>query len=310
MPWTMTLESLVSQIAMSVTPRSCELGGPLGRTVHGVHPLRRAGCSRRRGSRRPSSALLPSRRTTSGLVTVSPRCSSRASAWMMPLATASQAVMPPKTLTKTLFTAGSDEHDLQPVRHHLGARAAADVEEVGRLDAAVPLAGVRDHVEGGHDQARAVADDADLAVELDVVEVLGLGGLLQRVDRGLVHRAPRGRGAGTPAFSSRVTLASRQQHPAVAVLGERVDLDQRGVLGDERLPQLRPRCRRPGRRPRPGSRPRSTISRALASSTPLHGVDRRPWRPCPGSRAATCSISMPPATLAMQRKVRFARSSR
>src|ERR1051325_1066265 len=34
MPWTMTLESLVSQIAMSSLPRSRELGGALGRTAH------------------------------------------------------------------------------------------------------------------------------------------------------------------------------------------------------------------------------------------------------------------------------------
>src|SRR5690242_15600928 len=39
MPWTMTLESLVSQIAMSSLPRSRELGGTLGRTVHRVDPL-------------------------------------------------------------------------------------------------------------------------------------------------------------------------------------------------------------------------------------------------------------------------------
>ena len=64
--------------------------------------------------------------------------------------------------------------------------AAADVEEVGRLDPAELLAGVGDHVQRGHDQAGAVADDADLAVELDVVEVLLLGRLLQRVGRGLV----------------------------------------------------------------------------------------------------------------------------
>ena len=39
MPWTMTLESLVSQIAMSSDPRRRELGGALGRAVHRVHPL-------------------------------------------------------------------------------------------------------------------------------------------------------------------------------------------------------------------------------------------------------------------------------
>ena len=52
--------------------------------------------------------------------------------------------------------------------------------------AAELLAGVRDDVEGRHDQAGAVADDADLAVELDVVEVLLLGLGLQRVGGGLV----------------------------------------------------------------------------------------------------------------------------
>ena len=34
---------------------------------------------------------------------------------MMPLATSSQAVMPPKTLTKTLFTAGSDSTISRPL---------------------------------------------------------------------------------------------------------------------------------------------------------------------------------------------------
>ena len=72
----------------------------------------------------------------------------------MPLATASQAVMPPKTLTKTLLTCGSRQDDVQAVGHDLGARAAADVEEVGRLLAAELLTGVRDDVEGAHDQAR------------------------------------------------------------------------------------------------------------------------------------------------------------
>src|SRR3954470_4249310 len=39
MPWTMTFESLVSQIAITSLPRSRELGGALGRSVHRVHPL-------------------------------------------------------------------------------------------------------------------------------------------------------------------------------------------------------------------------------------------------------------------------------
>ena len=41
-------------------------------------------------------------------------------------------------------------------------KAAADVEEVGGLHAAMALAGVGDDVERRHDETRAVADDADL----------------------------------------------------------------------------------------------------------------------------------------------------
>src|SRR5690606_2473839 len=48
---------------------------------------------------RPSSTRLPSRRTTSGLEAVSPSVSR---APLMPFATASHAVIPPKTLTNTL----------------------------------------------------------------------------------------------------------------------------------------------------------------------------------------------------------------
>src|ERR1700733_8644882 len=57
--------------------------------------------------------------------------------------------------------------DLQPVGHHLGRRAAPDVEEVRRPDAAVLLARVGDDVERGHAQPGPVADDADLALERD-----------------------------------------------------------------------------------------------------------------------------------------------
>src|SRR4051812_64839 len=76
------------------------------------------------------------------------------------------------------------QDDVQAVGHDLGRGAATDVQEVGRLDAAELLTGVRDDVEGAHDQAGTVADDAHLAVELDVVEVLLLGRGLERVGGG------------------------------------------------------------------------------------------------------------------------------
>src|SRR6478752_7136993 len=81
------------------------------------------------------------------------------------------------------------QDDLQPVGHHLGRRTAPDVEEVRRLDPSVLLPGIGDHVERRHHQAGTVADDADGTVELDVVEVLGLGLRLQRVGRELVLQA-------------------------------------------------------------------------------------------------------------------------
>src|SRR5690606_5261829 len=80
-----------------------------------VSTWRTAGWLRSLRIERPSSALLPSRRTTRGLVTFSPLDSSSSSACTMPLATASQAVMPPKTLTKTLLTAGSPRMISRPL---------------------------------------------------------------------------------------------------------------------------------------------------------------------------------------------------
>src|SRR5699024_6740838 len=65
--------------------------------------------------RRPSSALLPSRRTTSGWVTGVPFDSSSWKACTMPLATASQAVIPPNTLTNTLLTCGSPRITSRPL---------------------------------------------------------------------------------------------------------------------------------------------------------------------------------------------------
>ena len=57
--------------------------------------------------RRPSAALLPSRRTTIGRFTCSPPALSIPIADTIPFATASHEVIPPKTLTSTLRTDGS-----------------------------------------------------------------------------------------------------------------------------------------------------------------------------------------------------------
>ena len=129
------------------------------------------------------------------------------------------------------------QDDVEAGGHHLRRGAAADVEEVGRLDAAVLLTGVGDDVQRRHHQPRAVADDADLAVELDVVEVVLLGLELQRI-------------CGVAVFELRVVgmtevgvgvegdLAVQRQDLIVGRAHQRVDLHQRGVLLDEDLPQL------------------------------------------------------------------------
>src|SRR5215475_14775042 len=73
------------------------------------------------------------------------------------------------------------QDDLQAVGHHFSRCAPADVEEVRRPDAPERLPRQGHYVQGGHDQSRAVADDADLAVELDIVQVLGPGARLERI---------------------------------------------------------------------------------------------------------------------------------
>ncbi|CCH78022.1 Predicted hydrolase or acyltransferase (modular protein) [Nostocoides japonicum T1-X7] len=127
------------------------------------------------------------------------------------------------------------EDDVQPVGHHLGARAAADVEEVRRL-AADRLTGVGDDVEGRHDEAGAVADDADVAVELDVVEPLLLGGGLQGVRRGgvLECRVVRVAEVGVAVEGH---LAVEGDDVAALGLDEGVDLDERRVLTGIHVPE-------------------------------------------------------------------------
>ncbi len=94
--------------------------------------------------------------------------------------------MPPKTLTNTDLTSGSPRMISRPFAMTSAEAPPPMSRKLAGLTSTVRLTGVRDDVEGAHDETRAVADDADLAVELDVVEVLGLRGGLERVGRGLV----------------------------------------------------------------------------------------------------------------------------
>jgi hypothetical protein len=113
---------------------------------------------------------------------------------------------------------------------HDGCRgSAADVEEVGGLDATVSLAGVGDDVERGHDEPGTVSDDSDLTVELDVVEVVLLGLQLERV---FCRRVFEGRVVGVTERGVLVERDLAVERDDVALFGEheRVDLDERRVF--------------------------------------------------------------------------------
>src|SRR5690242_20410387 len=234
MPWIMTRLWPVRKMATSCSLRGAsQFGGPLGRTVHRRYLLDHA--DGRLVQDAPAfGGGVPVQPDHDRPVHVIPALGQHADGRDDAVGHRVAGGDPAEDVYEHAAHARVGQHDLQAVGHDLGGRPAADVEEVGGLDAAERLAGVSHHVQGGHDQAGAVADDADLAVELDVVEVLLDGPGLDRVDVA---------GVGEPG----VILAERgvviQGHLAVdrkdlAVLGERhgVDLDQGGVLVGEHGP--------------------------------------------------------------------------
>ena len=99
------------------------------------------------------------------------------------------------------------------------------------------LAGIGHHVQGRHDQTRAVADDAHGTVELDVVQVVLLGLELERIGGVAVLELDV---AGLPEVGVLVQrdLAVQRQDLIVGRADQRVHLDERGVLADEDLPEL------------------------------------------------------------------------
>jgi hypothetical protein len=78
---------------------------------------------------------------------------------------------------KMLFTFSSKLMTSRAAGHHVGVGAAADVEEVGS-----GAAHLVDDVERRHREAGAVGDDADGAVETDVLQIVGAGQLLALVE--------------------------------------------------------------------------------------------------------------------------------
>ena len=107
---------------------SCRPAPRLARRRRASSPRRArwAGPPRPAGAR-PSSSLVPSRRTTNGTVGLI-----WSNASIRPLATSSQRVMPPKMLNSTALTFASERITSTALRDRLGLRAAAGVEEVRR----------------------------------------------------------------------------------------------------------------------------------------------------------------------------------
>ena len=237
--------------------------------------------------RRPSSSLVPSSRTTNG---TSGLIWSNAS--IRPLATSSQRVMPPKMLNSTALDVLVGEDHLDRLGDRLGLRAAAGVEEVRGL-----AARLGDDVERAHHEAGAVAEDADVAVELDVGQPALLGHALLRVLGARVAQL------GVVGVAEQRVVVERdlrveRHHAPVGGHDHRVDLDEHRLLGAERVVELgqqgadRPHDvgvdagleRAAAGRGSPGSR----AAGRRAGGRSRSGRARRPPRcPCrPGSRAS------------------------
>src|SRR5215204_2739098 len=172
-------------------------------------------------SRRPSSSLVPSSRTTNGTVGLI-----WANASISPRATSSQRVMPPKMLKSTAVTFSSERIT------STACVIAAGVEEVGRL-----AARLRDDVQRRHHEPGAIAQDADVAVELHVGQPALLGHLLLRVlaagvaQLGVV-------GVAEQAVPVERDLGVERLHLALGGDDHRVDLDEHRLLLGEGVVEL------------------------------------------------------------------------
>src|SRR3954454_17738056 len=244
MPWTMTLESALRKIAMFARSLFCgegSVGGGPGGELGGAA---RGAVHRRLDRHQRVVALLQDAPTLLDVVAVEAHDERAVLLVTEGVERADDAVGhsvaggdAAEDIDEDALDLRVRQDDVQAVGHDLGAGSATDVEEVGRLLAAELLAGVRDDVEGAHDETRTVADDPDGAVELDVVEVLLLGRCLERVGRGLVleRRVVRVAGGGVRVEGD---LAVGGDDLAVLGLDEGVALDERRFLLAVDGPQL------------------------------------------------------------------------
>ena len=135
-------------------------------------------------------------------------------------------------LKKIAFTCGSRVITSSASTTPCGVAAAAEVAEVRR-----PAAGERDDVDRRHRQPGAVAEDADLAVELDVGDVLRARERLERVGGILVAHLGDVRVAVERVVVDR-ELRVERLHLAVRRHDQRVDLAEHRVEADEGVVEL------------------------------------------------------------------------
>src|SRR5579862_4103824 len=163
-PWIMTRLCAVRKMAISCSLRGTgQFGGPFGRSVHGGHLLDH-GDGRLVQDAPAFGGVVPVQPVHDRPVHVITALGEHADGRHDPVGYRVAGGDPAEDVQEHTAHARVGQHDLQAVGHHLGGGAAADVQEVGGLDPAERLAGVGHHIQGGHDQARTVADDADLAV--------------------------------------------------------------------------------------------------------------------------------------------------
>ena len=170
---------------------------------------------------RPSSAFVPSRRMTIGArSSTRPKALDDALGDLLAPGDAAEDVDEDRAHVLVVV-----DH-VEGGRHHVGVGAAADVEEVGGL-----AADLVDDVERAHRQPGAVGDDADRAVEADVLQVLLLGqplavvehlgrlplGPLRMAERGVAVEADLGVEGVDLAVGLRINglISARSQSPSV-----------------------------------------------------------------------------------------------
>ncbi len=170
----------LSSPGVGLSGRRQRLGGGVGQII-GLMILRPESAR----SLRPASALVPSRRTTTG--TCHADVFHRGDDAFGDQVAAHDAA---EDVDQHGFDIVVAEDELERFGDPLGGGSAADVEEVGRL-----AAGEFDDVHGGHGQPGAVDHAADAAVQRDVVQaVLRWLGVSRSSSWLGSRRAARGRG--------------------------------------------------------------------------------------------------------------------